>query len=223
MSFFFDITKTAAKLILTRGSIRSFSQFGEDVVVSAFLRSVRKGFYVDIGAFHPVQYSNTYLLYKRGWRGIAIDPSARAQKLFEVFRRRDTFYATGVGEHEGVLTYIQFDDPAYNTLHAAQAEEWKSQGRKVVKEEVITVTTLRAILIKEGVDSIDLLSIDAEGTDAAILRSHDWDIPTRVVVVEDHQFDVTTPGRSEVYAFLHSRGYVLRGLCGPSLIFEKKF
>ncbi len=222
MSINFDIVKTFIKLLLRRGSVRSFSQFGEDVVVQSLLRKVHKGFYVDVGAFHPIQYSNTYLLYRHGWKGIAVDPSVRAEKLFKVFRPRDRFHTVGVGEREETVTYTEFDDPAYNTAHAEQALQWERAGRKIVKKENIQIMPLHSILAQENVTAIDLLSIDVEGSDAEVLRSHDWGIPTRVVVIEDHSFDVTTPGRSEVYAFLHARGYVLRGLCGPSLIFEKK-
>jgi hypothetical protein len=31
------------------------------------------GFFVDVGCFHPLFYSNTWKLYKKGWRGVNID------------------------------------------------------------------------------------------------------------------------------------------------------
>ena len=46
---------------------------GEDIIGSQLLREVKRGFYIDIGANHPVNYSNTFSLYKSGWRGIGID------------------------------------------------------------------------------------------------------------------------------------------------------
>jgi len=60
-----------------------YGQFGEDAVLQNIFRSQawrrasrtkadtiekRFGFYVDVGAFAPVQHSNTYWFYRRGWR-----------------------------------------------------------------------------------------------------------------------------------------------------------
>ncbi len=49
-----------------------FSQCGEDVVLEKIWTEKfgsDPGFYVDVGAFHPITYSNTHLLYRKGWRG----------------------------------------------------------------------------------------------------------------------------------------------------------
>ncbi len=197
----------------------SFSQFGEDAVVNALLHRNRKGFYVDVGAFHPTLYSNTYAFYTREWSGIAIDPSERAQKLFRIFRQRDTFLRVGVGREEAARPYIQFDDPAYNTMNVEQGEIWKKEGRRVVREGRVSVLPLNTILHTHNVTSIDLLSIDVEGLDRVVLESHDWTIPTKAIIVEDHTFDSEQPTASDTYRFLKEKGYTLKGICGPSLIF----
>ena len=51
----------------------SFSQEGEDLLIDRMFDGQSVGFYVDVGAHHPTRFSNTYLLYLRGWRGINID------------------------------------------------------------------------------------------------------------------------------------------------------
>jgi hypothetical protein len=56
-----NILKTFVKLILNRGV---GSQFGEDKVLLTILP--KKGRYVDVGAYHPHLYSNTYALYRGG-------------------------------------------------------------------------------------------------------------------------------------------------------------
>lgn len=75
---------------------RSYAQSGEDVVVDAILSRQKTGFYVDIGAYHPKVFSNTYLFYKRGWRGICVEPNPEAKILFQVARPRDVFVNVGV-------------------------------------------------------------------------------------------------------------------------------
>lgn len=88
MSSFFHILKTALKLLLGKGVFRPYPQFGEDAVLNALFRN-RTGFYVDIGAYHPTPYSNTYALYRCGWKGIVVEPNPNAKPLFRFFWPHD--------------------------------------------------------------------------------------------------------------------------------------
>src|SRR5687767_2385049 len=62
----------------------SYAQTGEDRIIATLLDGRSAGFYVDVGCNHPIRYSNTFDLYKRGWRGINIDAN---QRLIERYRR----------------------------------------------------------------------------------------------------------------------------------------
>lgn len=74
-----------------------YSQEGEDMVLRKIFKNQKKGFYVDIGAHHPKRFSNTHLLYKKGWKGINIDVTPGSIKLFNQLRPRDTNLELGVG------------------------------------------------------------------------------------------------------------------------------
>ena len=87
MNNFLEVLKTTLKLLLRRSVISSYSQFGEDAVLQHLLKK-STGTFVDIGAYHPVLYSNTYAFYRRGWSGIVIDPNPRFKKLYRLFRPR---------------------------------------------------------------------------------------------------------------------------------------
>ena len=50
-----------------------YSQWGEDQFITEYFKDKEKGIYLDIGCFNPFMYSNTCLLYKKGWTGINID------------------------------------------------------------------------------------------------------------------------------------------------------
>ena len=215
----YGIGKTLAKLLLRRG-IRSFySQSGEDAILQAALKG-KGGVYVDVGSYHPVLYSNTYAFYKKGWKGIAIDPNPRFERLFKVFRPRDRFICTGIGEEEGTLAYYRFNDAAYNTFDAASAEEYKAlRWMKLLGTDQVAITPLSELLKKEKVTKIDFLNVDVEGKDLEVLRSHDWTIPTKVIAVEDRHFNSDEPHKSPTYEFLRGKGYALTGLTRDSLIF----
>jgi hypothetical protein len=89
---------------LTREEIRlarfSFSQFGEDLVIEEFVNQlgIKRGFYVDVGAFDPVMLSNTLLLFKRGWSGINIDAEEEKIRGFRRLRPRHWNVVCGVSK-----------------------------------------------------------------------------------------------------------------------------
>jgi hypothetical protein len=68
---------------------RFYSQTGEDAILAHLLFGHDSGFYVDVGAFHPTKYSNTYYFYQRGWTGINIEPTPGQTDLFRKLRPRD--------------------------------------------------------------------------------------------------------------------------------------
>jgi peptide methionine sulfoxide reductase MsrB len=52
----------------------TYAQNQEDIMLHRALRDVQKGFFIDVGAQHPVVDSVTKFFYDQGWRGINIDP-----------------------------------------------------------------------------------------------------------------------------------------------------
>ncbi|MDO8518314.1 MAG: SAM-dependent methyltransferase, partial [bacterium] len=69
---------------------KTYAQFGEDWVLAELFTDTPRGRYVDVGAHHPKRYSNTYLLYKKGWHGVNIDPNPHTIELFAKARPGDT-------------------------------------------------------------------------------------------------------------------------------------
>ena len=53
----------------------SFSQNREDVLIERVFRKPA-GFFIDVGAWHPVSESVTKYFSLAGWRGINIEPDA---------------------------------------------------------------------------------------------------------------------------------------------------
>ncbi|HLB99326.1 MAG TPA: FkbM family methyltransferase, partial [Acetobacteraceae bacterium] len=54
----------------------SYSANYEDVILNRVFGSRNSGFYIDVGAAHPLYENDTRALYDRGWRGINIEPNA---------------------------------------------------------------------------------------------------------------------------------------------------
>lgn len=155
----------------------SYSQEGEDLILLKLFNFRKSGFYVDVGAHHPFRYSNTYLLYKSGWKGINIEPSKEAKAIFDRARRRDINLELGVTKKPGEKTMYVFEESALNTFDADRAKivVTHKQSRLTMKTKVKT-KSLELILSKylpRGVN-IDLLNIDVEGFENEVLKSNNW-------------------------------------------------
>src|SRR5882672_2105162 len=73
-----------------------YSQAGEDLIVETLLAAVvtkkpiRNMFYLEIGANHPIQASNTYLFYKhRGAQGVLFEADPELILTLEKARPKD--------------------------------------------------------------------------------------------------------------------------------------
>lgn len=187
---------------------RNYSQFGEDSVLLDLFKDTPTGHYVDVGAHHPYRYSNTYLLYKKGWHGVNIDPNPHTIALFDKARPQDTNICAGVGT-DGTLTYYRFSDPAVNTFRKEEAEKWKGKSfLKFLGTSEVAVRQLSDLV--HG--PVDLLTIDAEGMDLEVLRSYDWKELPKVIVVEGN----------DSKEFLVEKGYRPYAERGASRIFVRK-
>lgn len=154
----------------------SYAQNGEDMILDWHLDG-EVGFYVDVGAHHPKRFSNTYRLYRRGWRGLNIDANPGSMRAFRRIRPRDINVEAAVSSSSQKLTYYLFREPGLNTLDRSLALQHVGEGRPIVKE-IGTVTVPLVELLERYVPPntrIDLLTVDVEGLDFDVLSSNDWE------------------------------------------------
>jgi uncharacterized membrane protein len=76
----------------------SYAQSREDILLAAFFADDEIGFYVDVGACHPVLHSVTKYLYDRGWRGMNIEPLPAGAAAFAKGRPRDINLQLGISD-----------------------------------------------------------------------------------------------------------------------------
>lgn len=189
----------------------SYSQYGEDMVLRAiFARypSTYRGFYVEVGAHHPMRFSNTCYFYEKYWRGICIDPIPGGTKLFARYRPRDIFLDIGISKNEGEMTYYIYDEYALNTFSKETVERI---SHKVSQEKKVKTLPLSKVLDKwlPTGQVIDFLSIDTEGLDMEVLCSNNWaKYRPRVVVVEEMALQSFSDiFNSETHILLTKHGY----------------
>jgi FkbM family methyltransferase len=184
----------------------SYAQYGEDIIAEAFLPAP-KGFYVEVGAYHPIQLSNTYLFYRKGWRGIAVDPNPRVAPAFRRKRPGDIVLQYAVGESEGKAIFDIMGSGG-ETDHLRGAGIESDSSRRPVRSIEVQCRRLSSLLDDhlQPVRTIDFLSVDAEGHDLSVLRSNDWKkYRARLVAVEDFQSET----ESSICRFFRDQGYRL--------------
>ena len=154
---------------------KSFSQEGEDVFLIDFFKDKKVGFYVDVGAFHPFRISNTYALYKKGFRGINIDISATSIDFFNFARPDDVNLNVGATDKfEKKIFFSKKNLSFHNTLSKSLAES-DIQKEPFKKKFTIECKPLTKIIdnTKFSERKIDFLNIDAEGYDYQVLLGLD--------------------------------------------------
>ncbi|MBC9914808.1 FkbM family methyltransferase [Chitinophaga varians] len=193
-----------------RYGVMAYSSEGEDLILRRIFGRKHKGVYVDVGAHHPFRFSNTYLFYKKNWRGINIDPQPGMQALFNKYRPHDTNLEMGVSGIPQELTYAIFNEPALNTFSAERVQEYTQKpDYQVIDRKTVKTAPLADILDRylPAGTSIDFISIDVEGMDLEVLRSNNWDkYRPSYVLVESQPYDIEKED-SEVLSFMREMGY----------------
>jgi FkbM family methyltransferase len=168
----------------------TYSQYGEDLVFVSLLEQlkVENPTYLDIGANHPTDCSNTALLYRRGARGVNIDANPDIVRLLDQKRPEDKNVNVGVAGSPGELTFYRFDSEAgVNSFSRAAVDNIMKNHPylKIMDELIIPVLTLNQIVDKFCDGRFpDLLSIDAEGFDYEILDKTIFTTRPKILCVE---------------------------------------
>jgi FkbM family methyltransferase len=185
-----------------------YSQDGEDIIFNSLFKNKSNGFYVDVGAHHPYRFSNTYLLYKKGWSGINIDATPGTKKIFDQVRKRDINLELAISEKSGECYLYQFSEPALNCIKDIDDDYVPSSDHSRSKIKSLTLREVFKMYLKKS--KIDLLLVDTEGYDLAVLKSNDWlkYCPT-VVMVEIGTRSIDLISSTKLHAFLTTKRYKL--------------
>ena len=192
----------------------SYSQDGEDLVIKNIFKNVQSGVYIDVGCYHPIEISNTALLYDKGWNGINIDISEYSIKLFNHLKPDDINLNLAVSNKNGMVEfYYQKKLSKISTINKAKSKKIFQNKIKVDKIESKTLTNiLDGSIYKDKL--IHLLNIDAEGHDFEVLQSLDFEryYPIMICVEifpDDGNFDDFDIKKTPVFKMLIEKNYIL--------------
>ena len=193
---------------------------GEDLVIADYFKKKQNGFYVDVGCYHPIHRNNTFLLYKKGWKGINIDIHSFSIELFNYLRPEDLNYNFAISDKKELINmYFQKELSQLSTIDYDQAK--KSLVGKI-KEKKIQAFTLDEVFKFSNLDNIkiDLLDIDVEGADLKVLKGLSFKkFRPELICVEIHDKNLK---ESETFKLLNNLNYELIWSGVFSHIFKSK-
>ena len=206
-------------------SAKSYSQEGEDMILKRIFENQKKGFYIDIGAHHPLRFSNTQFFYKRGWRGINIDCNPGSMVLFNKKRPFDINLEYALSEKAEVLKFNCFGEPALNSFITNPSENSDSKN-VLIRTIKLKTFTLESVLQRNLPENavIDFLTIDVEGMDLNVLKSNDWrTYRPKIVLVEDFSGRQDYGGSTGITEYMDLIGYILFAKTVNTFFFREKY
>ncbi len=208
---------------------KSYSMLGEDLIIKKFFKDKISGFYVDVGCYHPIEGSNTYLLYKKRWNGINIDVNQFSINLFNMARKDDLNINLAISnKKKKVKLYYR---KKINMLNTTKKEIAKIYFQKGFNKRIVNANTLNSVLRKSKYKNrkIDFLNIDVEGEELNVLRSLNFNqYKPKLICIEIHNQEDTNNQHAHylqknlIYKFLIKKKYEIIWHKEFSFIFKKK-
>jgi methyltransferase, FkbM family len=215
---------------------KTYSQSGEDSIIGYILfvlgykpENIR---YLDLGANHAKELSNTYSLYKQGAKGVLVEANPELVMELNHYRYDDIVLnnAVSISDDDEMEFYILSGD-GLSTTNKEQAEHFCEVNENIQMQKSVRVKTITVKTIIErffGNAAPELLSIDIEGCDLDILRSLDFEkYRPLVIVVETIEYrpfidiDIKT---NDVVEYMNSVDYYEYAFTGINSIFiDKRF
>lgn len=212
--------------------IPSYSQCGEDGILNYLLFTIFRTDpgrirYLDIGCNDYKSDNNTYFFYLCGASGVVIDANPICIESMKMNRCRDISLNVGVGpEDAGKVDFHIMENYGLSTFSQQSVEEMieKNRENKVASKIEIPVVGINTILnqyFKDGAPEI--MSIDAEGMDADILKAMDFKTyRPKLLVVETIDYApwvVVGEKRNDILQIMKEHGYKEFAFTGINSIF----
>jgi FkbM family methyltransferase len=186
----------------------SFAQNAEDLLLWRALRHVGRGFWIDVGAADPDEWSVTRAFHDRGWTGINIEPAPHYFDRLRKLRPGEINLRVAVGAQAGNRPFHLITGTGLSTFDASIAESHARAGF-AVERTAVEVTTLAEICRWHVHDDIHFLKIDVEGAEAEVLAGGDFGRYRPWIVLVESTLPLTSIAAEAGWeANLLAQGYV---------------
>ena len=190
----------------------SYGATGEDVLINKIFKSKIDGYFVDVGALHPVNGSLTYNLSKKGWKGLNIDLLKDNLILFNFFRKKDKNINLAISKNKGLINaYIFERGSGVNTTNRKWADKWQKKIGKNYSILKIKKDSLNNVISSHEIHKeFELLNIDVEGHEIEVLKGINFkNIRPKIITIEIHVEKTEQIFKTKIYKLLKKNNYEL--------------
>lgn len=211
----------------------TYSQSGEDAIIQFILYNLRipwkRVTYLDLGANHARELSNTYALYIRGARGVLLEANPELIPELKLYRSDDIILnrCLSLDTGEPVTFYILNGDGLSSPdKEAVDAVLKKNPALKISKEVIVETVAIKDIFVKYFFDAPTILNIDIEGMEYEILNQIDF-VKHRplIVIVEMIEYNLSINNgqkNMQLLHFMEDKSYIEYAFTGINSIFVDK-
>lgn len=210
---------------------RTTSQAGEDAIIAYVLRvlgiQLQEEKYLDLGANHAQELSNTFTLYENGMRGVLVEANPSLIPELEFMRKGDIILnrCISMRPNEILPFYVLNGDglssPDIEAVNEALAENPALKIEKTIEIESITVNEILEQYFMDKPPVV--LNVDIEGMEKEIIASIDFErfAPFMIVVERiDYSTKLTVGKRNDgLEELMKEKGYMEYAFTGINSIF----
>jgi FkbM family methyltransferase len=226
-SFFHTISFVLSsfnRILLGRSLKYSFAFTGEDRILESLIKKkiTESGYYVEVGSNHPKFLSNTYSLYRKGWKGVCVDANPKFKRLHQKIRPRDIAVTALISDNEGEGIFYLVQNDVLSSVDKKVVSQYQTEGLKVDQINLPMITLAKLLKENNVPKEFDLLIIDAEEHDREILYGMDWDLyQPKWVIIEDEKWNINAKDNDTLLPYMNQIGYQLEGWILKNLYFKK--
>lgn len=177
--------------------IRSYSQVDQDLWVLEMLNNKKNGYFLDVGAYDGIKYSNSLLLEKDfDWSGLLIEAHPDNFNTLKN-NRKNTLVPYAVSDYNGKIIF----------------ENECGTGSKVVEKNGLSIDciTFEKMFEMYNVPNyIDYISLDIEGMEYLSLTKFPFDkYKFKLLTVEHNLYMSGSENKEKIKDILLKNGYVI--------------
>ncbi len=209
------------------------SQSGEDSIIAYIFmmlgHQAQDVTYLDLGANHAREMSNTYYFYQQGARGVLVEANPDLIPELKLYRSGDIILNRCVSDTDGeTVEFYLMNGDGLSSQKKESVERAAAIHPLLEITRTVQVETISPNYILEHYfsDPPRLLNIDIEGSDLAVLSAWNFEkYRPLVIVAETIPYEtslVIGEKEEEIVKFLTEKGYVEYAFTGINSIFIDK-
>ena len=182
-------------------------QIGQDIIAYLCLKNKKNGFYIDIGAYDGINWSNTYIFEKLGWNGFCVEASPKTFEKLQKNRKCDLYNYAVCSKNIGKTRFLTSSVDELDVLDIHNTKEHKERieresDNNMEYTEVNTITFEEIMSNYKDINHIDFMSLDIEGGELDVLKSIDFDKYSFGLITVEYNHNY-----NEIMELMYSKGY----------------